>query len=63
MKSYELVFEEFNSLFNNELILKDYDATNIQYDCLKESIDYFESKNGRLSDYGLTYIKYIARAC
>jgi len=30
---------------------------------LKESIDYYESKHGRFSDYGLKYISHFARAC
>ncbi len=42
---------------------KKYDPKNIQFDCLKESIDQFEARNGRTSDYGFIYMQYIARAC
>lgn len=40
-----------------------YDAYNINFECLKTSIDAFEAKYERFSDYGLGYIKYIAHAC
>lgn len=62
MKQYDLIFEHFNELFERKLNSQ-YDAYNIQFDCLKASIDHFEGKHGRLSDYGLKYIAHFARAC
>lgn len=46
-----------------QLSAQKYDAKNIQFDCLKEVIDHFEGKNGRMSDFGFFYVKYFARAC
>lgn len=40
-----------------------YDPHNINHDCLRETISYFEHKCGRLSDYALIYVKYLAQAC
>ena len=40
-----------------------YDPYNINHDCMREVISNFEGKCGRLSDYGLIYVKYFAEAC
>jgi hypothetical protein len=50
-------------LFAGKIEAKLYDPSNIQFDCLKDSIDHYESKHGKFSDYGLKYIAYFARAC
>jgi hypothetical protein len=43
--------------------MEKYDAKNINFECLKEVIDTFETQKGRFTDYGFGKIKYIARAC
>ena len=43
--------------------MEKYDAKNINFECLKEVIDTFETQKGRFADYGFGKIKYIARAC
>lgn len=63
MKEYDIIFERFELIFGRGILQTPYDPKNIQYDCLKESIDHFEGKHGKLSDYGLKYIAYFARAC
>lgn len=63
MKVYDRIFEQFESFFEKGVFAQKYDAKSINFDCLKESIDTFEGKHGRLSDYGLKYIAHLARAC
>lgn len=63
MKEYEQIFTNFEFTFSGEQIIKAYDASNIQFECLKASIDYFESKHGRFSDFGLKFIGHFARGC
>ena len=63
MKFYDRIFEHLNYSFNSQLSDREYDAKNIQFDCLKETIDHFEVKNGRTSDYGFIYMKYLVKAC
>lgn len=60
MKKYDEVFNEFAKKLE---INGEYNAKEINFDCLRESIDSFEAKCGKFSDYGLGYIKYIAHAC
>lgn len=52
-----------NNQFEGKLQFPKYDPANIQFDCLKATIDSFEAKHGRFSDYGFSYIKFLARAC
>lgn len=40
-----------------------YNAEKINFVCLRTTIDSYESKCGKLSDYGLGYIKYFAQGC
>ena len=61
MQSYQNFFNSF--LIDIIGINKKYDAYNINFECLKQSIDYFESKQGKFSDFGLMYISKLARAC
>lgn len=60
---YDQLFARFDDEFGVNLSIQKYDAYNINFDCLKEVIDHFEAKNGRTSDFGFYYMKYIARAC
>lgn len=41
----------------------EYDPYKLNFDCNRAIIKIFETKCGRLSDYGLIYVKYIAEAC
>ena len=63
MKEYDRIFAKFSKYFSGKIEAKPYDPSNIHFECLKESIDHYESKHGKLSDYGLKYIAYFARAC
>lgn len=63
MREYDRIFAKFSKFFSGKIEAKQYDPSNIQFECLKESIDYYESKHGKLSDYGLKYISHFARAC
>ena len=60
MKTYDSIFKHFKESLQ---VSGEYDAHNINFDCLKTTIDAFEAKYERFSDYGLSYIKYIAHAC
>ena len=60
--AYDDIFIHFNDQITG-IANKKYDANKINFECLKESIDHFESKHGRFSDYGLGKIKFLARAC
>ena len=35
----------------------------VDNECLREKIKEFESKNGKFTDYGLQYVKYLAFDC
>jgi hypothetical protein len=40
-----------------------YDSENINFPCLREVMDTYEQKCGRLSDYALQYVKNFVEAC
>lgn len=40
-----------------------YDAAKIDFDCHKASIEFLESKCGKLSEYSYQYIKLLAENC
>lgn len=62
-----LSMQRFDDIFSHvqqDLQLKgNYDPYNINHDCLRETMSYFEEKCGRFSDYALIYVKYLAEAC
>lgn len=72
-ESYEEMREEmasmhkwdktFSSFISHNKLTGEYDAEKINFQCLRESMDELERKCGRLSDYGLIYVKYIAEGC
>lgn len=63
MKSMQR-FDDIFSHVHTELKLSgNYNPYSINFDCLRETMDFFEQKCGRLSDYGLYYVKYFAEAC
>jgi len=39
------------------------EVENINFDCLRKTVDSYEMKCGKLSDYGLKYVKTLAKAC
>ena len=41
----------------------DYNPEKINFECLREVMGEYEEKCGRLSDYGLKYVKYITEGC
>jgi hypothetical protein len=60
MRKYDQTFNKFAASLS---INGNYDAKEINFECLRESINSYEAKCGKFSDYGLGYIKYIAQAC
>lgn len=60
MRRYDSAF----SLLASRLgVTGDYRPELLDFACLRGSVEAFESKCGRFSDYGLGYIKYLAQAC
>ena len=60
MKTYDSIFKHFSATLH---VSGEYDAHNINTECLKTTIDTFEAKYERFTDYGLGKLKYIAHAC
>jgi legumain len=60
MKMFEGIFKKFSETLK---VSGAYDAHNINFDCLKTSVDGFEAKCGKFTDFGLGFIKYLAHAC
>jgi len=60
MQKYDNLFNVFSKKLNVD---GQYDAGNINFDCLRASIDGFEGRYGRFTDYGFGFIKFIAKAC
>ena len=57
-------FEAIFSRFSTELSVSGhYDPKIIDFECLKPSVNGFEDKCGKFTDYGLGFIKYLAHAC
>lgn len=57
-------FDDIFFHFQEKLGLSgEYDAYHLNFDCNRAAIESFEQKCGRISDYGLLYVKYIAEAC
>jgi hypothetical protein len=60
MQRYDSIF---NSLGKSLSVTGTYDASIINFECLRTTIDTFEEKCGKFSDYGLGFIKFLAEAC
>jgi len=68
-----LVLEEMRSVQHNDNIfysLKtelnltgEYKAESIDFDCLKSSMEFFEARCGKMSEYAYQYVKYFAENC
>ena len=53
----------FSTIAKNLRLKGKYEAEKINFDCLRPAMEAYENKCGRLSDYGLIYVKYFAEAC
>jgi legumain len=60
MQKYDSAFKHFDSLLHLD---GTYDSAEINYDCLRQAVDAHEQHCGRLSDYGLQFVKNMAEAC
>ena len=67
MREEMVSMQRFDDIFwhmQSKLQLKGiYDPYKLNHDCMRQVISRFEEKCGRLSDYGLIYVKYIAESC
>lgn len=57
MQRFDEIFFHFQEIFD---LSGQYDAYNLNYECNREALEVFENKCGRLSDYALEYVKFIA---
>ena len=60
MSKYEQIFRRFSEKLK---VSGEYDVKKINFECLKTSVDHFEAKCERFSDFGLGFIKYFSHAC
>ena len=61
MKSFDTFFDHFSFKFPNGQSM--FDANNINFDCLRATIDTYESRCQKFTDYGMTYMTRFAEAC
>ncbi len=60
MERYDSTFKAFDQKLKLD---GTYDTANINFSCLREVIDTYEQRCGKLSDYGLMYVKNFVEAC
>jgi len=60
MRSMQLNDNIFYSVKQELGLIGEYNAQEINFDCLKGSIDYFEARCGKLSEYAYQYVKLLA---
>lgn len=60
MKQYDLAFDKLSRKLHLEGV---YNPDKLNFDCLRQTIDNYEQKCGKFSDYGLQYVKTFAEAC
>ena len=60
MANYDSTFSKFDTTLK---LTGNYDAENINFECLRTSIDTYEAKCGKFTDYGLMFAKNFAEAC
>lgn len=60
MERYDVTFKQFDTKLE---LNGNYDSANINFNCLREVIDSYELKCGKISDYGLMYVKNFVEAC
>ena len=63
MKSMQKYDETFSTFASKLSLTGSYDPALINFECLRQSINSYETACGKFTDYGLGYIKYIAQAC
>ena len=63
MESMQRLDRTFGGVSTKLDVDGDYNAENINFDCLRTTVDSYEAKCGKFSDYGLGFIKYLAQAC
>jgi len=63
MASMQKLDSTFNILNKKLSLTGVYDSANINFECLRETIDSYEQKCGKFSDYGLSFVKHFAEAC
>jgi len=60
MTKFEILFTDIQRQLK---LTGDYEPTRIDFDCLSSSIRVVEAGCGRLSDYALQYVKFLADHC
>lgn len=60
MANYDSTFKKFDTTLK---LTGTYDAENINFECLRTSIDTYEARCGKFTDYGLMFAKNFAEAC
>jgi hypothetical protein len=63
MQSMQTLDRTFSGVSKNLELNGNYNAEKINFECLRTTIDSYESKCGKFSDYGLSFIKYFAQGC
>lgn len=63
MRSMQHMDNTFHPIIEAFKLDGKYNSDSINFECLRPVIENLEEKCGRISDYGLIYIKYIAQAC
>lgn len=60
MQSNDNIFYAIKTQLN---LTGQYSPQDINFHCLKESIDYFESRCGKMSEYAYQYVRFFAENC
>lgn len=60
MQKFDHIFTHVQEEFH---LTGNYNPYNINHECLRETMEIFQQKCGRFSDYGLFYVKFLAEAC
>ena len=63
MKSMQRIDKMFAPYVEAKQLTGAYDPYKIQFECMREVLTSVEERCGRLSDYGLIYVKFIAEGC
>jgi legumain len=60
MQTFEAIFRRLSSALGVD---GKYNPRDIKFDCLRATVDGFEEKCGKFTDYGLGFIKYLSHSC
>ena len=63
MRSMQLNDNIFYSVKHEIGLDGTYDVANINFDCLKDSMNYFEARCGKMSEYAYQYVKLFVESC